>query len=74
MYMLGWSGTNGDPDYFLSSLLHGDNVGSSNREFYDNDEVDEFLNQAKLSIDRDERASFTSRHRNLLLMTHQWFH
>ncbi|WP_040983720.1 ABC transporter substrate-binding protein [Oceanobacillus jeddahense] len=58
MYMLGWSGTNGDPDYFLSSLLHGDNVGSSNREFYDNDEVDEFLNQAKLSIDQDERAAF----------------
>lgn len=58
MYMLGWSGTNGDPDYFLSSLLHGDNVGSSNREYYDNDEVDELLNQAKLSIDQDERASF----------------
>lgn len=58
MYMLGWSGTNGDPDYFLSSLLHGDNVGSSNREFYANDEVDGLLNQAKLSIDQDERASF----------------
>src|SRR5699024_8040146 len=58
MYMLGWSGTNGDPDYFLSSLLHGDNVGSSNREFYANDEVDDLLDQAKLSIDQEERASF----------------
>ncbi|ALX50388.1 ABC transporter substrate-binding protein [Lentibacillus amyloliquefaciens] len=56
MFMLGWSGTNGDPDYFMSSLLHGDNVGSSNRTFYENDEVDELLNQAKTSIDQDERA------------------
>ncbi|MEC5425373.1 ABC transporter substrate-binding protein [Virgibacillus sp. C22-A2] len=58
MYMLGWSGTNGDPDYFLSSLLHGNNVGSSNRTFYENDEVDELLNKAKLSVDQDERAQF----------------
>ncbi|SFA89248.1 peptide/nickel transport system substrate-binding protein [Lentibacillus halodurans] len=56
MFMLGWSGTNGDPDYFLSSLLHGDNVGSSNRTFYENDEVDELLDQAKVSIDQDKRA------------------
>jgi len=57
LFMLGWSGTNGDPDYFLSSLLHGDNVGSSNRTFYENDEVDELLDQAKVSIDQDERAA-----------------
>lgn len=56
MYMLGWSGTNGDPDYFLSSLLHGSNVGSSNREFYQNDEVDKLLDEAKVSVDQNERA------------------
>ncbi|SFD96013.1 peptide/nickel transport system substrate-binding protein [Lentibacillus persicus] len=58
LFMLGWSGTNGDPDYFLSSLLHGDNVGSSNRTFYENDDVDELLNNAKTSIDQEERAAF----------------
>ncbi|QKY69893.1 ABC transporter substrate-binding protein [Lentibacillus sp. CBA3610] len=58
LFMLGWSGTNGDPDYFLSSLLHGDNVGSSNRTFYENEDVDELLNNAKRSIDQDERAAF----------------
>ncbi|WP_217588586.1 ABC transporter substrate-binding protein [Lentibacillus saliphilus] len=57
LFMLGWSGTNGDPDYFLSSLLHGDNAGSSNRTFYKNSEVDELLDQAKVSVDQDERAS-----------------
>ncbi|MCM3740620.1 ABC transporter substrate-binding protein [Oceanobacillus luteolus] len=56
LYMLGWSGTNGDPDYFLSSLLHGSNVGSSNREFYQNDEVDELLDSAKRAVDQEERA------------------
>lgn len=58
LFMLGWSGTNGDPDYFLSSLLHGDNVGSSNRTFYENDDVDELLNNGKTSIDQEERAAF----------------
>mgnify|MGYP001443607265 CR=1 FL=1 len=56
IYMLGWSGTNGDPDYFLSSLLHGDLVGDSNREFYANDEVDKLLNEAKVEIDQEKRA------------------
>ena len=56
LFILGWSGTNGDPDYFLSSLLHGSNVGSSNRNFYQNDEVDELLDSAKRAIDQDERA------------------
>lgn len=60
LYMLGWSGTNGDPDYFLSSLLHGSNVGSSNREFYQNDEVDELLDAAKRAVDQDERAELYS--------------
>lgn len=57
MYMLGWSGTNGDPDYFLSSLLHGSNIGSSNRAFYENEEVDTLLDQAKVSIDQEDRAN-----------------
>ncbi|MDV2582504.1 ABC transporter substrate-binding protein [Alkalibacillus haloalkaliphilus] len=56
LFMLGWSGTNGDPDYFLSSLLHGDNAGASNRSFYQNDEVDELLDAAKMAVDQDERA------------------
>lgn len=56
IYMLGWSGTNGDPDYFLSSLLHGDLIGDSNREFYQSDKVDQLLNEAKVEIDQEKRA------------------
>ena len=56
IYMLGWSGTNGDPDYFISSLLHGDLIGDSNREYYQNEEVDTLLNDAKVEVDQDKRA------------------
>lgn len=66
LYMLGWSGTNGDPDYFLSSLLHGSNVGSSNREFYQNDEVDELLDAAKRAVDQDERAELYAKAQELI--------
>lgn len=66
LYMLGWSGTNGDPDYFLSSLLHGSNVGSSNREFYQNDKVDELLDAAKRAIDQDERADLYAQAQELI--------
>lgn len=57
MYMLGWSGTNGDPDYFLSSLFHSSNAGSSNTNFYKNDEVDQLLEDAKVAVDQEERAN-----------------
>lgn len=55
LYMLGWSGTNGDPDYFFGNLLHSDAIPGGNRDFYRNDEVDTLLDQAKVSIDEDER-------------------
>ncbi|MFS0673389.1 ABC transporter substrate-binding protein [Ornithinibacillus sp. 179-J 7C1 HS] len=67
MYMLGWSGTNGDPDYFLSSLLHGSNVGTSNREFYANPEVDTLLDQAKVAVDQEERAELYKQAQALIL-------
>lgn len=56
MYIMGWSGTNGDPDYFLSSLLHSSNIGASNNTFYDNPEVDALLDEAKRAVDQEERA------------------
>ncbi|WP_188205679.1 ABC transporter substrate-binding protein [Alkalibacillus aidingensis] len=56
LFMLGWSGTNGDPDYFLGALLHSSNIGSSNASYYSNEEVDELLDQAKRAVEPEERA------------------
>ncbi|NJP37844.1 ABC transporter substrate-binding protein [Alkalicoccus luteus] len=56
LFMLGWSGVNGDPDYFFGNLLHSDAIPGGNRNFYRNDEVDALLDEAKVTIDEDERA------------------
>lgn len=58
LYLLGWSGTNGDPNYFFDSLLHSDSIGGENRNFYENKEVDKLLDQARMSVDQEERAKF----------------
>ncbi|MFA9556378.1 ABC transporter substrate-binding protein [Evansella sp. AB-rgal1] len=55
VFMLGWSGTNGDPDYFFGNLLHSSAIPGGNRTFYRNSEVDDLLNKAKVSVDFDER-------------------
>src|SRR5690606_10451622 len=49
-------GKNGYTDCFISSLLHGDLIGDSNGEFYQNEEVDKLLNDAKVEVDQDKRA------------------
>ncbi|ERN51994.1 ABC transporter substrate-binding protein [Alkalihalophilus marmarensis] len=56
VFMLGWSGVNGDPDYFFSNLLHGDAIPGGNRSFYSNEEVNDLLVQAKTEVDFDVRA------------------
>lgn len=57
MFMLGWSGVNGDPDYFLGSLLSTDGIPGSNQTFYSNSEVDMLLDEARSTIDEEERAA-----------------
>ncbi|MED4127661.1 ABC transporter substrate-binding protein [Shouchella miscanthi] len=58
VFMLGWSGVNGDADYFLGTILHTDGIPGSNQTFYSNEEVDALLDQAKRTVDPDERANF----------------
>ncbi len=58
VFMLGWSGVNGDADYFLGTILHTDGIPGSNQTFYSNEEVDALLDQAKRTVDPDERASY----------------
>jgi len=67
MFLLGWSGSNGDPDYFLTSLLHGDSIGGENRAFYSNEEVDKLLDEAKRTVDEDERADLYVEAQELIL-------
>ncbi|WP_126427767.1 ABC transporter substrate-binding protein [Brevibacillus marinus] len=56
IFMLGWSGDNGDPDNFLYTLLDKDTIGSNNYSFYANDEVHELLSAAQAETNPDKRA------------------
>lgn len=59
LYLLGWTGDNGDPDNFLYVLLDKDNakVGSAgNVAFYVNDKVHELLIAAQKETDQAKRA------------------
>ncbi|WP_261381473.1 ABC transporter substrate-binding protein [Paenibacillus cremeus] len=55
MYMLGWTGDNGDPDNFIYSLLDKDTVGGNNRSFYASEELHPLLVEAQSATDKAKR-------------------
>ena len=55
MFMLGWTGDNGDADNFIYTLLGTDNIGSNNYSYYSNDEVDALLIAAQSETDEAKR-------------------
>nr|WP_243370936.1 ABC transporter substrate-binding protein [Tetzosporium hominis] len=54
-FMLGWTGDNGDADNFLYVLLDGDNIGSNNYTYYDNEDLHELLIAAQSEVDEAKR-------------------
>ncbi|MBS4188693.1 ABC transporter substrate-binding protein [Bacillus sp. FJAT-49705] len=55
MFMLGWTGDNGDPDNFLYTLLDKDSIGSNNYSHYSNDELHDVLIQAQTETEQAKR-------------------
>lgn len=56
IYMLGWTGDNGDPDNFLYALLDKDAIPSNNYSYYANDKLHELLIGAQQETDQGKRA------------------
>ncbi|GAW91597.1 ABC transporter substrate-binding protein [Calderihabitans maritimus] len=59
LYLLGWTGDNGDPDNFLYVLLDKNNAvkgAASNVAFYKNDKVHDLLVEAQMEMDQSKRA------------------
>lgn len=54
LYVLGWSGPP-DPSDFLYNLFAQDMAGVNQGHFYENDELDQAINQAREITDRTER-------------------
>lgn len=60
MAIAGWKGDNLDPDNFLYTILASENATkgiASNYAFYENDEVDKLLNDARQVTDKEFRKS-----------------
>lgn len=55
MFMLGWTGDNGDPDNFLATLLDKNNIDSNNNTRWANDEASQLMMQAKSASTQAER-------------------
>ena len=61
VYMIGWSGVNGDPDYFLNNLLAEHSIPDPNYSRYRNAELTELLLDAQSVLDEKERAAMYAR-------------
>lgn len=68
MFILGLSNPVGDADYFLSQLFHSENKGApGNLTFYENDEVDKLLIEARQEIDESKRQGLYSEVQEILI-------
>ncbi|TSB44653.1 glutathione ABC transporter substrate-binding protein [Alkalicoccobacillus porphyridii] len=68
MFVLGWSSATGDADYALAPLFHSDNVGAEgNRSFFENEEVDALLTEAKYELDNTKRNELYSEAQQLII-------
>lgn len=56
IYMLGWTGDNGDPDNFIYTLLDKDSIPGNNRNFYVNEKLHTILVAAQKEVDQSKRA------------------
>jgi ABC-type transport system substrate-binding protein len=61
LYLLGWTGDNGDPDNFMNAA-YGSNRASigiaGNKSFYINDEAQQLLSRALVTYDNKKRAGY----------------
>ena len=55
MFMLGWTGDNGDPDNFLATLLDKNNIDGNNNTRWANDEASQLMMKAKQANTQAER-------------------
>lgn len=56
IYMLGWTGDNGDPDNFIYTLLDKDAIPGNNRSFYVNEDLHTILVNAQKEVDQEKRS------------------
>lgn len=72
LFLLGWTGDNGDPDNFLYVLLDKDNVNGSNASRYANDKLHDILIQAQSLTDQGERTKLYKQAQEIIHQDAPW--
>ncbi|SDS35773.1 peptide/nickel transport system substrate-binding protein [Paenibacillaceae bacterium GAS479] len=72
LFMIGWTGDNGDPDNFLFTLLHKDAIGSNNYAQYSNEEVNKLLSQGQSETDPAKREELYKQAQVLIKADAPW--
>jgi peptide/nickel transport system substrate-binding protein len=75
MCLLGWTGDNGDADNFLNVLLSSKTATEENAlnvAYYKNPEVDKILDQARTTIDENERERLYFQAQEMLVEDAPW--
>jgi peptide/nickel transport system substrate-binding protein len=73
-FMLGWGTVTLDADYGLYALLHSNqwNPNGNNRGFYENEEVDELLDEARVTTDQARREELYAEAMELIWNDAPW--
>ncbi|PKR77178.1 glutathione ABC transporter substrate-binding protein [Halalkalibacillus sediminis] len=69
---LSWSNTTADGSELLYPNLHTDNIGSSNRMQYSNEEVDELVEASRTTTDQNERAEYLQQANEIVVEDVAW--
>ena len=72
MFMVGWTGDNGDPDNFVGELFNSKNIPVGNNAHYRNPEVDKLLDQAVQESDPKKRVGEYAQIQKMILDDAPW--
>lgn len=68
MFVGSWGTVTLDADYGLYPMFHSENVGApGNRSFFNNDDVDQLLEEARKTIDEDERLELYTEAQQIII-------
>ncbi|MEC0369408.1 ABC transporter substrate-binding protein [Paenibacillus chibensis] len=72
IYMMGWTGDNGDPDNFIYTLLDKDSIPGNNRSFYVNEDLHKVLIEAQKEVSQDKRVELYKQSQEMIKKDIPW--
>lgn len=72
IFMLGWTGDNGDADNFMFTLLSKDTIGSNNYSQWSHDEYSKLVAEAQVALDTAKRAELYTKAQEIFHAEAPW--